>query len=233
MAMPEATEPTKTISENRKCGSPYFAVKIAAGALAALSVCYAILGPLTGTYVISDIEFCLPVEPGEPHHLILDGMRCRITSTSWLYFAGAFAITSIALQIPALILWAILAYRERWRKRPSPYRPVKILGIAMFGLAFCWVAAAAYVGFVNNSGQEYCDYVGPGEPYHLVIYDTPCRITWTAVRELFLFLIATNIPLQSPTLILWAVLRERRQRERRRATSENGPTAGRDIATER
>ena len=105
--------------------------------------------------------------------------------------------------------------------RRSPYRPAKMLGIAIFAMTFWWVAVGTYLGFIENTNQEYCDYVGPGEPYHLVIYDMPCRITWTAVIEPFLFLIAANIPLQSPTLILWVTIAGRERRKRRQQSMAN------------
>lgn len=117
--------------------------------------------------------------------------------------------------------------------RRSPYRPAKMLGIAIFAMTFWWVAVGTYLGFVENTNQEYCDYVGPGEPYHLVIYDMPCRITWTAVIEPILFLTLANVLLQPATLILWAILayRERRRRAGVRSTGENGPSAGPDATT--
>jgi len=115
--------------------------------------------------------------------------------------------------------------RPKEKRRRSPYRPARILGIVIFAVTFCWVAAGAYVGFVENTDQEYCDYVGPDEPYHLIMDDTPCRITWTAVSEPFLFLTLANVLLQPLTLILWAILayRERWRRARARSTSENRP----------
>jgi|GEM_PF-6452187 len=219
MKRPATSDPTKTGDTGTERHSPYVPVKIAAGAFAGVSLCYAVLGPLTGSYVIPGISFCPPVEPGEFYNFILDGRPCRITFGSALNFIGAFGITSMVLQIPTLILWAVLAIRE-WRHKPySRHSPVRVMAITVFAFSFCLIAWDFYGPFLKNTQGEYCDYVTPGEPYHLVMEGDPCRVTSQFFLEFGLFLVVTNIPLQIPTLILWAAIASR---PRRREGAANG-----------
>jgi len=216
MNMPGTSRPADADGRDEKCRSPWFPVKVAAAALAALSVIDALMGTFTDYYFFPQFSFCSSVWPGEPYDLVLNDRPCRITSDSLLDFFGVFAITSFMYQIPALVLWAVVAYRERRRKRSSPYFPVLVLATATFVAAFCWDVLDFWGPFEKNTQGEYCDYVEPGEPYHLILNDVPCRVTGQFFLEFGLFLVAANILLQIPTLIVWATIAGREGRRRRR-----------------
>lgn len=216
MNTPGMSRPADADGRDEKCRSPWFPVKVAAAALAALSVIDALMGTFTDYFFFPQLSFCSSVWSGEPYDLILNDRPCRITSDSLLEFAGVFAVTSFMYQIPALVLWAVVAHRERRRKRSSPYFPVLILAAATFVAAFCWDVLDFWGPFEKNTQGEYCDYVEPGESYHLILNDVPCRVTGQFFLEFGFFLVAANIVLQIPTLILWATIAGRERRRRRR-----------------
>lgn len=214
MTRADRTDPDSPNADHgAKQRSPYLPVIVAAGALAGLSLLDAVMGTFTDYYFFPRVPFCSPVFPGEPYDLILNDLPCRITAGSLLDFLGVFAITSFVYQIPALVLWAVIALRERRRKRSARHFPVFALAATTFVLSFCLVLFDFWGPFEKNTQGEYCEYVLPGEPYHLILQDLPCRITSQFFLEFGLFLVLFNVPLQIPTLILWALQAYRRRLE--------------------
>lgn len=59
-------------------------------------------------------EFCDYVSPGEPYDLIYDGYPCRLTSQLFIERGLGLAFIGTLLQVPTLIIWINIAYRN-WR----------------------------------------------------------------------------------------------------------------------
>lgn len=109
---PESSGRTKP----KKAGSSYTPVKYAAMLLGGLWLYIAALALYDPIGHNAQGEYCDPVEPGEPYHLVHDGYPCRLTSQLFLELGLGLSLTAAFLQIPTLILWATIAHRN-WRRK--------------------------------------------------------------------------------------------------------------------
>ncbi len=95
---------------------------------------------------------------------------------------------------------------SRSRKKPrSPYFGVRIMSVTLGLLAILLIAGTIYLMFEHNAQGESCAYVEPGEPYHLVLENGPCRITSTEVVEIIVIVVLLLGASQFLPLIFWAV----------------------------
>jgi len=113
---------------------------------------------------------------------------------------------------------------RRREKRRSPYFAVKVTALGLVALWLLWVSFATYASFAHNSQGEFCAYVKPGEPYHLMLDDGPCRITASGLDQLVGVFLVVGVLIQVPTLGLWAVIATL-EGWRKYRRSRNGPTA--------
>lgn len=88
----------------------------------------------------------------------------------------------------------------------------------------CWIGLAMCSGLAVNTHAEYCAYVNPGEPYHLILDDTPCRLTPQFFLELGILLTIIAVFSLAPVLIVWinVTCRQWRKKKSRPQASSSG-----------
>lgn len=91
------------------------------------------------------------------------------------------------------------------KKSRSPYFGIRIMSATLGLLAVIGAAGTIFLMFEHNPQGESCAYVEPGEPYHLVLENGPCRITSTAVVEIIVVVVLLLGASQFLPLIFWAV----------------------------